>query len=103
MNDSEKRLLWVYYTTFKPIWQASSSYNPNIGITGLFRIAPTFDSIIKDESISIQYWDSYNGWKHDGYASWKFVQKVVDAHRAGKRCSDLANNLVRHKSKVVWN
>lgn len=99
MNIKDKRLLWTYVDCFQPIWEVTEFHGK--GAKGLYRISPRLMSICKEDSICVQKYDGYS-WSYDGEASWDFVQKIVDDHRAGNRMSDLATRLTRKESKVIW-
>ena len=100
MNESERRLLWEYVLLFEPIWEITEYRGT--GEHGIYKFWPfSTDVIMEKDKVSVSTYTGYN-WKMDGTTTWDFVQKIVDAHRSGKRLYSLAVDVTRWEAKVTW-
>jgi len=102
MDVKEKRLLYEYVKLQEPVWEITKWHGK--GKEGVYKFWAYSGSTWSDdleEGLIVQSYYCQN-WKKDGRASWEVVQKIVDAHRAGKVLDDLAVDITRTVPDVIW-
>lgn len=84
MKEYEKRALCDYAQTFHIIWERKEP-------EGLYKFwfpFTNFNTLKNEEFIPVHYYSGF-GWKIHGKMTWEAVRKLVEAHRAGKRGTEL--------------
>lgn len=90
MNKVE---LQIYVHAQQPYWEILAGNTR--AAEGLYRF------VLSEDVIKIQRHTNV-GWVLDGTASWEFVEKIVNAYKAGKRGCDLGQNLHRKERGAGW-
>jgi len=86
-------MLQIYVHTQQPHWEIL--FGNTRAASGLYKF------VLISEIVEVWKY-TYDGWELDGTASWEFVEKVINAHKAGKRGCDLGQDLFRKSYVAVW-
>lgn len=104
MNECDKRALCDYAQTFYITWEVGG-YNSDENAEGLYKFwypFSNFDKLKDKEFVPVYYYSGF-GWKLHGKMTWEAVRKLIDAHRAGIRETELGSLVHCEFFKPIWN